>query len=72
MPAESTPSGLDAFRRRVLRDPDLQARLLAEPDPARFPAAAVEAAARVGVELSVEEVVAAWQAANQERAGQWI
>ena len=72
MPAEPTPSGLDAFRRRVLRDPELQARLLAEPDPSRFPAAAVEAAAGVGIELSVEEVVAGLQAANQERAGQWI
>jgi hypothetical protein len=66
------PSDLDALRSRVLADPALQERLLAEPDRARFVALVREVARADGLEVTEAEVEEALGAARRHHRDRWV
>jgi hypothetical protein len=62
----------EAFRRRVLADPALQERLRSIPDWPAFAAAAVDAAAALGLTLTVDDVRAARHEAGRTWLARWV
>ncbi len=67
----SSPA-FEAFRRRVLSDPSLQADLLAHDDPATFAATVVERAARLGLTIEPDAVTDEIRSARRAWLERWI
>lgn len=65
-------SHFDQFRELVLREPSLQQELEQAPDFAAFQPLALKLAQQLGVELTAEDLEAAWRAAQRAWIERWI
>jgi len=68
----SSDDAFESFRRVVLDEPELQARLRAYQDWSAFVDAAVDAAAERGIALTEEDVLAARETARRSWLERWI
>ena len=62
----------ERFRAVVFADPELQVRLRSIPEWPAFVAAAVDAAAELGVELTAADVVAARHESSRSWLERWV
>jgi hypothetical protein len=67
-----TTKPFESFRRVVLGDPELQARLRSIPDWPGFVLAAVEVAAERGIALTESDVLAARDESRRSWLEQWL
>jgi glutaredoxin-related protein len=72
IPAMGSTEGFERFRQLVLADPELQARLRAIREWPAFAAAAVEAAAEHGIDVTEEAVQAARVQARRSWLERWV
>jgi hypothetical protein len=63
---------LDSFRLRVLDDPDLRTRLLAEEDRVRFSVRVVAEAHLVGIDVDIEAVRVGLDEAHHRWLARWV
>ncbi|HEX7133727.1 MAG TPA: hypothetical protein VF228_14215 [Iamia sp.] len=65
-------AAFDRFRRRVVADPELRARLLAEDDPQRFAVRVVALAHVEGIDIGLDTVRTEMDAARHRWLARWV